>query len=145
MLRLDPKLARRLEVVAEVEGRTVADVVREAIANLAAQRRNDKRFLALLQALLRQRPLRRGNQQVALAAMLQFLALNGWQVDPNPPKMIGGLVVELAAGTLTATALRPDWRPALTCTKDPSKSSAVTERPEPFHPVARGLAPAGGK
>jgi predicted DNA-binding protein len=36
MLRLDPKLARRLEVVAEVEGRTVADVVREAIANLAA-------------------------------------------------------------------------------------------------------------
>jgi hypothetical protein len=31
----------------------------------------------LLHALLRQRPLRRGNQRVALAAMLQFLALNG--------------------------------------------------------------------
>lgn len=48
LLRLDPKLARRLEVVAEVEGRTVSDVVREAIANLVAQRRDDKRFLALL-------------------------------------------------------------------------------------------------
>jgi len=31
---------------------------------------------ALLHALVRHRPLRRGNQQVALAAMLQFLALN---------------------------------------------------------------------
>lgn len=48
LLRLDPKLARRLEVVAEVEGRSVSDVVREAIANLVAQRRSDKRFLALL-------------------------------------------------------------------------------------------------
>jgi prophage maintenance system killer protein len=36
---------------------------------------------ALLAALLRQPPLRHGNQQVALIAMLQFLALNGWEVD----------------------------------------------------------------
>jgi predicted transcriptional regulator len=48
LLRLDPTLARRLEVVADVEGRSVSDVVREAIANLVAQRRRDKRFLALL-------------------------------------------------------------------------------------------------
>jgi hypothetical protein len=48
LLRLDPALARRLEVVAEVEGRSVSDVVREAIANLVAERRNDKRFLRLL-------------------------------------------------------------------------------------------------
>lgn len=48
LLRLDPELAKRLEVVAEVEGRSVSDVVREAIANLVAQRRNDKRFLRLL-------------------------------------------------------------------------------------------------
>ena len=44
------------------------------------------RAAGLLHALVRQRPLRRGNQQVALAAMLQFLALNGWQVDLDPPK-----------------------------------------------------------
>ncbi len=48
LLRLDPDLAERLQVVAEVEGRSVSDVVREAIANLVAQRRTDKRFLALL-------------------------------------------------------------------------------------------------
>jgi predicted DNA-binding protein len=48
LLRLDPNLAKRLEVVAEVEGRSVSDVVREAIANLVAQRRTDKHFLALL-------------------------------------------------------------------------------------------------
>jgi predicted DNA-binding protein len=48
LLRLDPDLAKRLEVVAEVEGRTVSDVVREAVANLVEQRRNDQHFLALL-------------------------------------------------------------------------------------------------
>ena len=48
LLRLDPHLAERLQVVAEVEGRSVSDVVREAIANLVEQRRKDKRFLALL-------------------------------------------------------------------------------------------------
>lgn len=48
LLRLDPALARRLEAVAEVEGRSVSDVAREAIASLVAQRRTDKHFLALL-------------------------------------------------------------------------------------------------
>jgi predicted transcriptional regulator len=48
LLRLDPQLAKRLEVVAEVEGRSISDVVREAIAKLVEQRRRDKRFLALL-------------------------------------------------------------------------------------------------
>jgi predicted transcriptional regulator len=48
LLRLDPELAKRLEVVAEVEGRSVSDVVRDAISELVARRRRDKRFLALL-------------------------------------------------------------------------------------------------
>jgi predicted DNA-binding protein len=48
LLRLDPDLAERLQVVAEVEGRSVSDVVREAIAKLVEQRRNDQRFLRLL-------------------------------------------------------------------------------------------------
>jgi predicted DNA-binding protein len=48
LLRLDPDLAERLQTVADVEGRTVSDVVREAIAKLVEQRRGDKRFLALL-------------------------------------------------------------------------------------------------
>ncbi len=48
LLRLDPDLAERLQTVAEVEGRSVSDVVREAIARLVEQRRSDKRFLKLL-------------------------------------------------------------------------------------------------
>ncbi|HVT67674.1 MAG TPA: ribbon-helix-helix protein, CopG family [Trebonia sp.] len=48
LLRLDPDLAERLQTVADVEGRSVSDVVREAITALVEQRRSDKRFLRLL-------------------------------------------------------------------------------------------------
>ena len=49
LLRLDPELAGRLQAVADVEGRPVSDVIREAIAALVEQRRSDKRFLRLLE------------------------------------------------------------------------------------------------
>ena len=49
LLRLDPVLAERLQTVAEVEGRSVSDIVREAIAELVEQRRSDERFLRLLE------------------------------------------------------------------------------------------------
>ena len=49
VLRLDPGLAERLAAVAEVEGRTVSDVAREAIAALVEARRTDKRFRRLLE------------------------------------------------------------------------------------------------
>jgi predicted transcriptional regulator len=48
LLRLDPGLAERLQTVAEVEGRSVSDIVREAITALVERRRRDKRFLRLL-------------------------------------------------------------------------------------------------
>jgi len=70
----------------------------------------------LLHALVRERPLRRGNQQVALAAMLQFLGLNGWELDPDPPGPVAAMVAELAVGTLdvrnAADWLAPRLRPA---------------------------------
>ena len=47
LLRLDHDLAGRLQTVAEVEGRSVSDVVREAITALVERRRGDKRFLRL--------------------------------------------------------------------------------------------------
>ncbi len=81
----------------------------------------------LLHALVDQRPLRRGNQQVALAAMLQLLALNGWEVDPDPAEATRAVVAELAAGTLdtsgVAVWLAPRLRPlghAVTCAKEAS-------------------------
>ena len=70
----------------------------------------------LLDALVRGRPLPRGNQLVALAAMLQFLALNGQEMDPDPPGPIASLVADLAAGTVdartVANRLAPRLRPA---------------------------------
>jgi hypothetical protein len=39
----------RLQTVADVEGRPVSEVVREAIATLVEQRRTDERFLRLLE------------------------------------------------------------------------------------------------
>ena len=49
LLRLDPELAGRLQTVADVEGRPVSDVLREAIATLVEQRRGDERFRRLLE------------------------------------------------------------------------------------------------
>ena len=49
LLRMDPGLAEQLEAVAEVEGRSVSDVAREAIAALVEGRRRDGRFLQLLE------------------------------------------------------------------------------------------------
>lgn len=49
VLRLDPDLAELLATVAEVEGRSVSDVAREAIAALVEARRGDKRFRRLLE------------------------------------------------------------------------------------------------
>lgn len=53
LLRLDPELAERLQAVADVEGRSVSDVAREAIAALVEQRRTDKRFGKLLEQSMR--------------------------------------------------------------------------------------------
>ncbi|HEX8862709.1 MAG TPA: ribbon-helix-helix protein, CopG family [Actinomycetes bacterium] len=49
VLRLDLELAERLQVIAEVEGRPVSEVVREAIRELVEARRKDERFLELLE------------------------------------------------------------------------------------------------
>jgi prophage maintenance system killer protein len=62
----------------------------------------------LLHALIRHHPFRRANQQLALLATLQFLALNGWQADLDPPETASAVVAELAAGTLEPAGLA-DW------------------------------------
>lgn len=49
VLRLDPDLADLLATVAEVEGRSMSDVAREAIAALVEARRGDERFRRLLE------------------------------------------------------------------------------------------------
>ena len=48
LLRLDPELAEQLQAVAQVEGRSISEVAREAIAALVEQRRRDQRVLQQL-------------------------------------------------------------------------------------------------
>jgi predicted transcriptional regulator len=61
LLRLDPELAERLQTVADVEGRSVSDVAREAIARLVEHRRTDAQFSRLVEENLarHQQSLRR--------------------------------------------------------------------------------------
>ena len=96
---------------------------------------------ALLHALVRQRPLRRGNQQVALAAMLQFLALNGQDLDPGAPGPVAAMVTRLAAGTLGTTDvanwLAPRLRP-----RGPAGEQASPKPRTVRLPVPAGLADA---
>jgi predicted transcriptional regulator len=54
LLRLDPDLAAQLQAVAEVEGQPVSEVVRDAIRELVAVRRRDKRFQKKLAATARE-------------------------------------------------------------------------------------------
>jgi prophage maintenance system killer protein len=103
------------------------------------------RAAALLHALARQRPLRRGNQQVALAAMLQFLAINGWDMDPNPPGPVAAMVAGLTAGTagtrdaaaLLASRLRPSDQHNRPGHDDQTKEAPM--RPRPALPLAERI------
>ena len=107
---------------------------------------------ALLHALVRRRPLRRGNQQVALAAMLQFLALNGWEMEPGPPEPVAAVVADIAAGRLDTPAvaawlaprLRPSDRGAAACREDQEGNDAEAATgnvPAVYRPGAEGRGP----
>ena len=52
LLRLDPVLAESMKAVADVEGRSVSDVAREAIQALVDQRRSDPAFQRRLDRML---------------------------------------------------------------------------------------------
>jgi prophage maintenance system killer protein len=72
--------------------------------------------VGLMHALLRHRPFPQQNQQVAVAAGLQFLSLNGWRADLNPATITVVVVEALASGRLTrgdaAAWLSPRLSPA---------------------------------
>ena len=55
----------------------------------------------LIRALLRHRPFPGQNEQVAVAAALQLLALNGWRADLDPPDATVVVIEGLAASQVT--------------------------------------------
>lgn len=94
--------------VLELDTAQVLDLLDPAAAESAlAQVRPDDDLpgmaAVLLCALVRERPLPRDNRQLALASMLQFLALNGAELDPDPPEAIAAVVADVAAGPLSGT------------------------------------------
>jgi len=105
----------------------------------------------LLRALVRERPLRRGNEQVALAATLQFLALNGWDVDPDPPGAVAAVVAELAVGMLDvrqvadwlAPRLRPSDRAEARAKEGPVRRSSALLLAERLRRVTMRKQPVG--
>ncbi|MGH3122365.1 MAG: hypothetical protein ACRDND_15250, partial [Streptosporangiaceae bacterium] len=64
-----------------------------------------ERAAALLSALIRHRPLPRGNDRAAVLAAVTFLTVNGWQVDLEPAEDTAAVVADLAAGRRSATDL----------------------------------------
>ena len=57
--------------------------------------------IRLVHALLRHRPFALHGEQVAVAAGLQFLSLNGWRADLDPPATAAVVVEALACGQLS--------------------------------------------
>ncbi|MGH3203631.1 MAG: Clp protease N-terminal domain-containing protein [Streptosporangiaceae bacterium] len=55
----------------------------------------------LIRALLRHRPFPGQNERVAVAAALQFLAMNGWRADLDPPEATVEVIEGLAASLVT--------------------------------------------
>jgi prophage maintenance system killer protein len=103
---------------------------------------------ALLSALLRHRPLRHGNEQVALVATAQFLALNGFTVDLDSPEQARSVVDDVAAGRLEpaelavwlAARLRLHEDATMQCGNEsflwrwlPTRRRRPGERRDPFH------------
>ena len=64
--------------------------------------------VALMDALLRHPPFPAHREQIAVAAGLQFLALNGWQANLDVPGAAVVVIERLASGQLT-TAQAASW------------------------------------
>ena len=73
-----------------------------------------KAGLDLIRALLWHRPFPEHGQQVAVAAGLQLLSLNGWRADLNPASTAVVVVEALGSGQLTPDAAASWLSPRLT-------------------------------
>ena len=79
-----------------------------------------ERAAALLSALIRHRPLARGNDQAAVLAAVTFLAVNGWQIDLEPAEATAAVVADLAAGRWSAADLAAWLSPRISAYREPA-------------------------
>jgi hypothetical protein len=92
--------------------------------------------IGLVHALLRHRPFPRQCEQVAITAGLQFLSLNGWRADLNPPAPAAVVVEALASGQLSPAAAAAWLSPRLTRLTRAGRP-VPPPRPQPRLPRAR--------
>jgi hypothetical protein len=95
--------------------------------------------VGLVRALLRHRPFPRQAQQVAVAAGLQFLSLNGWRADLNPPSTAAVVVEALASGRLAPGDAAAWLAPRLSRARRAGRASRVGQVPGAAARSGRGL------
>jgi hypothetical protein len=93
-------------------------------------------------ALLRHRPFPRHCEQVAVAAALQFLSLNGWRADLNPPAPAVVVIEALASGRLTPEAASAWLSPRLTPTRPPLRVARLRPPLTRARPASARVSPA---
>jgi hypothetical protein len=94
--------------------------------------------VALIDALLRHPPFPAHREQIAVAAGLQFLAVNGWQADLDVPRAAVIVIGRLASGQVTP-AQAASWL-AVRLSPDPGLPTGTGHRPArlpPRSPVAQ--------
>jgi len=82
----------------------------------------------LIRALLRYRPFPDRSQQVAVASGLQFLALNGWQADLDPPRATVMVIEGLASGQLSPADAAAWLLPRLSSSAPPAREKPMRTR-----------------
>jgi hypothetical protein len=85
--------------------------------------------VGLVRALIRHRPFPRQAQQVAVAAGLQFLSLNGWRADLNPPATAAVVVEALASGRLAPGDAAAWLAPRLTRARRAGRATGAARAP----------------
>jgi hypothetical protein len=97
--------------------------------------------VGLVRALLRHRPFPEHGEQVAVAAGLQLLSLNGWRADLDPPATAAVVVEALASGRLASADAAAWLSPRLSPVRSPwgqaasAGQAARLRRPVSLPPV----------
>jgi hypothetical protein len=92
--------------------------------------------VGLVRALLSHRPFPGHGQQVAVAAGLQFLSLNGWRADLNPAGAAVVVVEALASGRLTTDAAAAWLSPRLSPVRRARRAPSAVPRPGLRGPIS---------
>ena len=98
----------------------------------------------LMHALLRHRPFPDHGEQVAVAAGLQFLALNGWQADLDPPGAALVVIEGLASARLSPADAAAWLSPRLSPHSASSATPEYSVPPAYLTPTADLAPPATG-